>query len=257
MVSLLNLTCPVLVRIETANSLDIDIDYMRYRQCSCMSDTYAQFSPLRCLACPSRLTCSQGVLSPLHFVQPGFFPVFTEANIQISIAYLITNIVNATVCPGFALPTKSKHDVLSFTTAASLAMNYFRDCQLTSNISALVIQSQLMLMSTPLRCRSTSDCPGITTLDHTSIFGCAMGRNSNSLLCSQCIPGYYLTSNHNCLVCPSDFQWLAPIVNCVLAVVICVVLWKHTSINGQYNRAISQITMFWLQVNVVALSSKD
>ena len=248
-----NLSCPVLVRINTANSIDIDIEYMKYRQCSCMPNTYVQFSPLRCIPCPSRLICSQSLVSPLHFAQPGFFPVFTDASIVASVAYLISNVVNTSACTGLVLPTSSKHAVVSFTVASPLAMNYLRDCQIVSNISAMVIQSQLLLRATSLRCRTTTDCPGITSSDSTSIFACAVGRNSDSMLCSQCIPGYYLTSNRNCIICPSDFKWMAPLVNCSIIAIIFVVLWKHSSSHGQHTRAIFQITMFWLQVHFVNL----
>lgn len=226
---------------------------MQYRQCSCMPDTYVQFLPLRCIACPSRLICSQSLVSPVHVVQPGFFPVFTEASIIAAVANLVSNIVDARDCAGLVLPVSRKHVVSSFTLAVPFAMNYLRDCQISVNFSASVFQSQLLLLATPLRCRTTTDCPGIAAVVDTSIFACATGRDSDSLLCSQCVPGYYLTSNRNCLVCPSDFHWLAPLVNCVLAAIAFIMLWKHSSSNDQHTRAIFQITMFWLQVNIVVL----
>ena len=247
----LNLTCPVFSRIATDNSLDVDIDYMKYRQCSCMPNTYVQFLPLRCLACPSRLNCSQSLVSPLHVVQPGFFPVFTDASIVAAVAFLVSNIVNASVCTDLFLPATSKRGVVGLTVVSLLALDYLRDCQIASNISAMVVHTQLLLRATNLRCRTTIDCPGITTLDSTSIFACAVGRNSDSLLCSQCIPGYYLTSNRNCLICPSDFKWLAPLVNCVIAAVVLIMLWKHSFSKGRRSRSIFQVTMFWLQVNDV------
>ena len=249
----LNLTCSVLARIQTANSLSININYMKYRQCSCLPNNYVNFLPMTCIACPPRLTCSRSLVSPLHVVQPGFFPVFTKVNLVASVAYLISSVVNATLCTRLDLPVINERGVFCFTVAARLASNYLRNCQIADNVSERVIQSQLLLLSTSLRCRTTSDCPGITTTDSTSIFSCAIGRNSASLLCSQCIPGYYLTSNRDCHICPSDFQWLAPLINCVLAVVVFVVLWKHSSSKGHRTRAISQITIFWLQVNAVIL----
>ena len=184
---------------------------------------------------------------------PGFYPVLTGAQLTAALLALNHSFAQNINAAQFSLFEQSINTgvVYSFTTACRMidwlfaAENFLRN---DSDLVNTAMKARLLMTATPLRCTLMSQCPESTTttllnVTTTTLFRCADGRDPDTLLCSRCLSGYYMTANQQCSACPSYFGWLAPLVNSVLIALVLTVFWTSEMINR--SSGLVQITTFW------------
>jgi hypothetical protein len=87
------------------------------------------------------------------------------------------------------------------------------DYYMAAEQSVLLANSALILRCQyPGHCNDTARASVVLSVQNASghhhLFNCSAGRDSNSLLCSTCKPGYYEVSvTEPCVACPKWYNW--------------------------------------------------